>query len=331
MKKVDSAVIALRRMNPGVRYRTYPEHLTPETAEKIVKDYDIVLDCTDRPSSRYLISDICVLLGKPLVSASALRMDGQLMVLNYPPGKGPCYRCIFPKPPPAEQVLACGDGGILGPVVGVMGVLQAVETIKLIVAGSREEDMDPRKTVPPPSMLIFSANSGISPFRSVKLRGKRQSCFACGEIPGLTRDSLKSGSLDYVAFCGSAGPVDLVKPEEQITVDDLDKEIKEGKEHLLLDVRDEVQYGICHLDGSINVPFTKLQYMKDLSQQTLLADIAQKNTPIYVVCRMGNDSQVVTKKLKELGLEAGGKRPIADVRGGFRAWKDRIDHSWPDY
>ena len=102
-----------------------------------VRNYDLVLDCTDNPATRYLISDTCVLLGKPLVSASALRIDGQLMVLNNPPlpagdpKGGPCYRCIFPKPPPPESVVSCGDGGILGPVVGVMGVLQALEAIRV--------------------------------------------------------------------------------------------------------------------------------------------------------------------------------------------------------
>src|SRR5690554_1442989 len=118
---------------------------------------------------------------------------------------GPCYRCIFPKPPPADQVVSCGDGGILGPVVGVMGVLQALEAIKLLTAGLKtDDDHDAEfrnsKVLPLPSLLLFSANSP-SPFRTVRLRSRRQDCFACSTKAGLSAESLTSGSLDYVAFC----------------------------------------------------------------------------------------------------------------------------------
>jgi len=129
------------RLNPNVHYVAYPNHLTPANAIATMENYDLVLDCTDHPASRYLISDAAVLCGKLLISGSALRTEGQLMVLNNPPSTshqeagGPCYRCIFPKPPPIESVVSCGDGGILGPVVGVIGVLMALEAIKLIASG----------------------------------------------------------------------------------------------------------------------------------------------------------------------------------------------------
>ena len=239
MWKVDSAIQNLRRLNPNVEYRAYREHLTPENSKGIVEKYDIVLDCTDRPSSRYLISDICVLLQKPLVSASALKTDGQLMALNYPAKPqgsetgGPCYRCIFPKPPPADQVVNCGDGGIIGPVVGAMGVLQALETIKLAAKGLNDVDSSDVK----PTLLLFSSN-GPSTFRSVRLRPKRSDCFACSSKAGLTLKSLSCGSMDYVAFCGSAAPVKLVSPEEQISATELAKCRSEGRSHILLDVRD---------------------------------------------------------------------------------------------
>ena len=207
--------LMFNRLNPHVNYVTHGDHLSPQNAEQIVGQYDLVLDCTDTPSSRYLISDICVLLQKPLVSASALRTDGQLIVLNSPPlaagdsAGGPCYRCVFPKPPPAESVVSCGDGGILGPVVGVMGVLQAVEAIKLIVAGKlthglEKNDVDGESS--PASMLLFSSNNS-QPFRCVRLRSRRLACFACSKDSGLTLEGLRSGSLDYVLFCGLASPV----------------------------------------------------------------------------------------------------------------------------
>ncbi|KAL5345604.1 hypothetical protein ACLOAV_009358 [Pseudogymnoascus australis] len=341
--KVDSAIHSLKGLNPNVEYRAYREHLSPENAADIVSHYDIVLDCTDHPKSRYLISDICVLLQKPLVSASALRTDGQLMILNYPAAPqgstsgGPCYRCIFPKPPPANQVVSCGDGGILGPVVGVMGVLQAVEAIKLITAGlkvshtSDDAELQESKVLPSPSLLLFSANSP-SPFRTVRLRQRRPDCFACSAQAGLTPESLTSGSLDYVAFCGSAAPVNILSDEEQISAGQY-SELRNGgskKEHVLLDVREKVQFDICHVGGSINVPFSKLQGNLDTTYPWL-PETSPADAPIYVLCRLGNDSQVITKKLKESGLGDNGKRPILDIKGGLRAWKKDVDSSWPEY
>lgn len=329
--KVDSAIQNLKLLNSNVEYRAHREHLSPENSANIVSQYDIVLDCTDHPKSRYLASDICVLLQKPLVSASALRTDGQLMVLNYPAkpqgasSGGPCYRCIFPKPPPADQVLSCGDGGILGPVVGVMGVLQALEAIKMIVAGLADADVgEASQTAPTPFLLMFSAGSA-SPFRTVRLRPKRPDCFACSASAGLTMDSLTSGSLDYVAFCGSALPVQLLSPEEQISAKTYVQ--KRITDHVLLDVREKVQYDICNIDGSINIPFSTLRRRKEIS----LPEAVPDDAPIYVVCRMGNDSQVITRKLKESGLDRNGERAIVNIKGGLQAWRREVDGSWPEY
>ncbi|EHK50419.1 hypothetical protein TRIATDRAFT_297199, partial [Trichoderma atroviride IMI 206040] len=164
MMKVDSAVAYLKGLNPTIIYNAHATHLTPLNAEEIVSQYDLVLDCTDHPTSRYLISDICVLLSKPLVSASAFQTSGQLIVLNNPPGKGPCYRCVFPKPPPPESVVGCGEGGIIGPVVGTMGVLQALEAIKLIVRGDHlnkggiNGEVEDVKQV---GLLLFSAMGDV--------------------------------------------------------------------------------------------------------------------------------------------------------------------------
>lgn len=269
------------------------------------------------------------------------------MNLNYPPRPpgdttgGPCYRCVFPKPPPADQIVSCGDGGIVGPVVGAMGVLQALEAIKLIVAGVSIEDttrseFDLSDGPPPPSMTIFCSNSP-NPFRYVRLRSRRPDCFACSARTQLTVESLTSGSLDYVAFCGEVAPVKLLSSEERVSAREYALLKEAGKkEHVLVDVREKVQFDICSIPGSINVPFSKFQggpvarFGGEASPDWLPPSLPD-GAPIYVVCRLGNDSQVVTKKLKEAGLDMDGKRYIGDILGGFKTWREQVDSSWPDY
>lgn len=330
--------------------------LTPESALSTVQPYDLVLDCTDTPASRYLISDTCVLLGKPLVSASALRTDGQLMVLNNPPlpsgntSGGPCYRCVFPKPPPPESVVSCGDGGILGPVVGTMGVLQALEAIKLLTkAPSQTPHESP--TPEPPTLLIFSAYANPM-FRSIRLRTRKPKCAACSAHATVTREALTSGSLDYVQFCGTINPVDALSPNERISADNyakirLDVNPFTGLEpskdsHILLDVREKVQFDLCHLEGSVNVPFSTISSTpthagtgaatEPRAEAGWVSELRKHaDKPIFVVCRLGNDSQVTVKKMKELGLDNGGQRWIGDIRGGLRAWRSNVERDFPEY
>lgn len=388
-----------------------------------------MLDCTDHPTSRYLISDICVLLLKPLVSASALRTDGQLIVLNTPPtpqGTGPvvvhgadsplplplpppCYRCVFPRPPPPDAVVSCGEGGVLGPVVGVMGVLQALEAVKIIAAGlhlplsagagaaagaaapsGAEGSGDDgggsnaggiaASPPPPPTLLLFSgATVGAPAFRSVKMRSRRKDCFACGfgesrageGAARLTLDMLRSGSLDYVAFCGGASaPVQLLRDGERISAREYSScrrlslrqsagPHQQPPPHLLLDVREKELFDIASIDGAINVPYSRIQSTarrkqggagasvgsaaamctgkeeeeKGKGEEEALPDWMPQDlagdTPIYVVCRVGNDSQVVAKQLLDAGLDRKGRRWIGDIRGGMRAWRDEVDRTLP--
>ncbi|KAI4860339.1 ThiF family protein [Hypoxylon rubiginosum] len=339
MMKVDSLVEYCQGLNPNVTYVPHREHLTPQNAEGIVSKYDLVLDCTDHPTSRYLISDICVLLQKPLVSASALRTDGQLIVLNNPAAAqgaangGPCYRCVFPKPPPADSVVSCGEGGVLGPVVGVMGVLQALEAIKLIAGGiGKAAGSDPKEPVAP-SLLLFSATS-TTPFRSLRMRSRRPNCFACSAGSTLTLKELGSGSLDYVQFCGVTTPVNVLKPEERISATEY-KDILAGKSHkgLLFDVREKEHFDIASIPGAVNVPFSILQRHGRPTVGYLtpehLSDTIPAEAPIYVVCRVGNDSQIVTRRLKEMGLDGNGERDIRDIKGGMLAWKHEVDRTLP--
>ncbi|KAJ5179244.1 hypothetical protein N7492_002454 [Penicillium capsulatum] len=355
--KVDSAIESLRELNPHPEYIAHRTHLVPGEAATIFEQYDIILDCTDNPATRYLISDTAVLLGKPLVSASALRTEGQLMVLNNPPREpgnpegGPCYRCVFPKPPPADSVVSCADGGILGPVVGTMGVMQALEAIKVITTSSNV-DRDP------PSLLIFSAYS-TPQFRSIKLRSRRPNCVVCSANATVTLDTIASGSTDYVFFCGSTNSPSLLRPDERVSPREYHENhglpmsnagsgvYAEEKPHTIIDVRDKTQFGICSLDNSVNIPISSIlasvptagvqnSQGHDADEQLpswLPPDIAsaERNDPIYVVCRLGNDSQLAVQKLKDLGIDHNGERFIGDIRGGFHAWREQVDPEWPQY
>ncbi|KAI9663563.1 MAG: Urmylation protein [Alyxoria varia] len=348
--KVHSAVDNLRELNPLVQYKAYDEHLTPNNARDIVVSYDVVLDCTDRPSSRYLISDTCVLLQKPLVSASALRTDGQLMTLNHPParqgdaGGGPCYRCYFPKPPPPESVVGCGEGGILGPVVGVMGVLQALETIKVITQSmdlrSDRVHSKPSHDMNEYSLLIFSAYSNPQ-FRSVRRKGRRKDCAGCSAKATVNLQSFSSGLLDYEMFCGATLPAeDLLPPESRIDARGLDTLRRDGaKDIRIIDVREKPHFDLASLPGSINVPYSDIaswQSPSDLGEyakETLqFSDVSK----VCFICQRGNDSQLALQKFRNLGLASleSDVQPgpfLADVRGGFRAWIQDVDPDWPDY
>ncbi|KAK2612748.1 hypothetical protein QQS21_001199 [Conoideocrella luteorostrata] len=330
MSKVESAVAFLRELNATITYKHHTTHLTPQNAQEIVSQYDLVLDCTDHPTSRYLISDVCVLLRKPLVSASAFQTSGQLIVLNTPPGKGPCYRCVFPKPPPPESVVGCGEGGIVGPVVGVMGVLQALEAIKLISTGVLDLPAEAEVEAAQQTMLLFSGMTNGPPFRSVRMRGKRPNCFACSQKGLLTLEYLSS-SMDYAQFCGVARPVQLLRPDDRITADAYSRLVEDGSKHLLVDVREKEHFSLANIPGSVNVPISRFMCLRegdDALPDGIPVDLPP-DMPVYLVCRVGNDSQIATAKLKSLGLDRNGERFIGDILGGLKAWKDTVDSSLP--
>ncbi|DAA77191.1 TPA_exp: Adenylyltransferase and sulfurtransferase UBA4 [Trichophyton benhamiae CBS 112371] len=344
--KVDSAIEYLQELNPHPTYIPYRTQLSPQNAPDIFALFDVILDCTDNPATRYLISDTAVVLGKPVVSASALRTEGQLMILNYPPrlpgdkSGGPCYRCVFPTPPPADSVTSCADGGIIGPVVGVMGVMQALETIRVIT--SMSENTTPSTGAIVPSLHLFSAYS-TPPFRTIRLRPRRQNCAVCGTEPSISIKSLKNGSMDYVQFCGSLNTVSSLMPNERLSARDykiwLDSHSNNDK-GILLDVRERIQYDICALPGSVCVPISEVLRSSRSSEATngelpawVPSSIINTDTatPIHVVCRQGNDSQTAVKILKQLGLGQGGKRFIGDIQGGLDSWRRDVDPQFPDY
>lgn len=271
---------------------------------------------------------------KPLVSASALKTEGQLIVLNNPPlapgnpSGGPCYRCVFPKPPPADSVLSCGEGGILGPVVGLMGVLQALEAIKLLTA-------KPPTTTPTepakPTLLMFSAYSH-PPFRSVRLRTRRADCAACSSQASITSQSLTSGSLDYIAFCGVSPPINILPPQARVSAADFARLPRDGS-NTLIDVRDETQYAMCALRGSVNIPWTGSaeSWAEAAAACDAITGSGGAGKACYVVCRLGNDSQLAAKALMERADLAATLLGVKHIEGGFRAWREQVDSGWPDY
>ncbi|KAI5857774.1 hypothetical protein BZA05DRAFT_384762 [Tricharina praecox] len=310
LPKVVSAARALHDVNPAVNVIPLNEALAAENALDIVtkEKWDVVLDCTDHPALRYLVSDACVLAGIPLVSASALRMDGQIMVFNDPPGVGPCYRCVWPRPPPAESVVSCGEGGILGPVVGVMGVMQALEAVRLVVRRGSAGEHGNR-------MCFFSA-AAETQWRSLKMRGKRRGCVACGETPAVTRDGITAGGMqEYIAFCGrkAAASATLLRPEQRLSVQQARTEV-DSMDAVIVDVRDPTQFGICALPRSINVPFDQFASSGGIPAEMERLMAAQKK--LVVVCRLGNDSQTVTKRVLDTGFTG----EAYDVIGGIRQW-----------
>ncbi|KIL92905.1 hypothetical protein FAVG1_04086 [Fusarium avenaceum] len=324
MSKVQSAITYLKDLNPTITYHAHNTHLTPQNAQDIVSGYDLVLDCTDHPTSRYLISDICVLLAKPLVSASAFQTSGQLIVLNNPPGKGPCYRCVFPTPPPPDSVVGCGEGGIIGPIVGTMGVLQALEAIKLITRG----DLEIHGEAKTPMLLLFTGTAD-TPFRSVRMRGRRKTCLACGDENGLTLEELRT-SMDYVQFCGVRQPVQLLKPNERVTAKEYETLSKlEDKKTLLVDVREREHFDLCNISGSVNIPISRFMSARGEATPEGWPNDLSPSTPIYFVCRVGNDSQIAAQKVKDLGLGNDGERFIGDISGGIKSWKDTVDPTVP--
>lgn len=325
------------RLNPLVRYIRHRSHLSPSTTASTFEQYDIILDCTDHPTSRYLISDGCVLTGKPLVSASAFKTEGQVVVLNNPPRAagdnlgGPCYRCIFPKPPFHETVVSCSEGGILGPVVGVMGVLQALETIKLLtsdlILASAENVSQPDGPQPNPrqsSLLMFSAYK-TQQFHVMHLPSRRPNCAGCSSKTIVDRETLQNGTMDYVKFCGVASPSQPLGKELCISVTDFSC-LPHDEPRVVIDVRDHTQYNICSLQDSINMPWTgDAETWADLFDSKL-ADCIEK--PCYVICRLGNDSQRAVLALYAFGVTRGS---IKNVDGGFKAWREQVDPTWPNY
>ena len=296
--KIEAAASHLRNLNPEIQVDQFETRLTSENALDILKDYDIVVDGTDNFPTRYLVNDACVLLGKPNVYGSIFRFEGQITVFGYP--GGPCYRCLYPEPPPPGLVPSCAEGGVLGVLPGIVGTIQAAETLKLIIGVG--EALIGR-------LLLFDALSMT--FRALKLR-KNPQCPVCGEHPVVTK------LIDYAEFCGIRGeeaPVsNLTVPE--IAPRDLKSRLDRGDDLFILDVREPHEYQICNLQGTL-IP------LGELSRRVNELDSSRE---IVAHCRSGKRSAEAVEFLRKAGF-----RKIWNLKGGILAWSDEVDPSVPKY
>jgi len=297
--KLDSARDTLLEINPNVEVETFPTRLSSDNALDIFSEYDIVADGTDNFPTRYLVNDACVLLGKPNVYASIFRFEGQASIFHAE--HGPCYRCLYPEPPPPGLVPSCAEGGVLGVLPGIMGCIQAMETIKLILG--RGEPLIGR-------LLLFDA-LGMK-FRELKLR-KNPDCPICGTHRTITK------LIDYEQFCGIRGeehtPVQTGIPE--ITPAEVKKKMDEHQPFVLIDVREPHEYQICRIPGSKLIPLGEVpKRMNELNS----AD------EIVVHCKSGMRSAKAVDLLMKSGF-----LKIHNLKGGILAWSDQVDPSVPKY
>lgn len=300
-KKIDSAFETLSDINPHVKLIRHEVALTSENALDILKDYDIVVDGTDNFPTRYLVNDACVLLGKPNVYGSIFRFEGQVTVLCAP--DGPCYRCLYPEPPPPGLVPSCAEGGVLGILPGTVGLLQATETVKLILGIGK----------PLIGRLMTYNALGMS-FRFFKIR--RDPAWAIG-APHPTIKKL----IDYQEFCGmphaSETPAPAPSPVPEITVKDLKSKLDRKDDFVLLDVRELHEHQICNLSEAKLIPLGALpQRLGELNP----------GSEVVVYCRSGVRSAKACGILKEAGFGN-----VWNVKGGILAWSDEVDPTVPKY
>jgi molybdopterin/thiamine biosynthesis adenylyltransferase/rhodanese-related sulfurtransferase len=301
--KLESARARLADLNPRVQVDTYNEPLTSHNALDILAPYDVVVDATDNFPTRYLINDACVLLGKPDIYGSIFRFEGQVSVFDA--RRGPCYRCLFPVPPPPGLVPSCAESGVLGVLPGVIGVIQATETIKVLLGIG--ETLVGR-------LLLYDALA--MSFDFIKLR-KNPQCPICGEHP------TQSGLIDYEQFCGMPGyDYSTFRGNEQaavpsITVWEVKSKLEAGEDFILLDVREPHEWAISDLPGAKHIP----------SRQVLdrLAEL-DRDQEIVVYCRTGIRSAEVVRQLQSRGFQR-----LKNMSGGINAWAKEIDPTLPAY
>lgn len=297
-KKLDSAAETMLDINPNVNVIRHEVGLTSENALDIIKDYDIVADGTDNFPTRYLVNDACVLLGKPNVYGSIFRFEGQASIFGAP--GGPCYRCLYPEPPPPGLVPSCAEGGVLGILPGVVGLIQATEVAKLILG--QGEPLVGR-------LLLYDA-LGMR-FRELKLR-KNPDCPVCGTHRTITK------LIDYQEFCGvPKAPPPAPPAASEIEPQEVKARIDRGDKFILIDVREPHEYQIC------NIPFAQL-----IPLGTVAARLGEfsKDADIVLHCKSG----VRSGKAQAIFKEAGFKH-VLNMKGGILAWSDKVDPSVPKY
>ena len=296
--KIDSAKRSIARINPHVQVDTWQEKFTAENAMSIARNYDIIIDGTDNFPTRYLVNDVCVLLGKPTVYGSIFRFEGQASVFSAK--KGPCYRCLYPEPPPEGLVPNCAEGGVIGVLPGMIGTIQANEAIKIILGTGR----------PLYNRLLVLDALDMS-FREMSIR-KNPACQICGTSPSITE------LIDYQHFCGiptRTEPEEIVSPQE-ISVHELAQLLK-NKNIQLIDVRSIEEHNICAILGSRLIPLAELPFR--------LHEI-DRNQDVIIYCKSGIRGAKATGLLIDEGFTH-----VKNLTGGIKAWAQEVDETMPVY
>eukprot|EP01023_Acetabularia_acetabulum_P015817 TRINITY_DN17746_c1_g2_i3.p1 TRINITY_DN17746_c1_g2~~TRINITY_DN17746_c1_g2_i3.p1 ORF type:complete len:457 (-),score=53.90 TRINITY_DN17746_c1_g2_i3:862-2151(-) len=330
MHKALSLKHSCQQLNSTIQVNVYKEGLNASNALQIACEYDIIVDASDNAPTRYLVSDVCVVSGKPLVSGAAIGLYGQLTIYNYT-SDSPCYRCLHPESPAAENCQRCNDAGVLGVVPGIIGSLQALETIKIICGLG---DVMDRK------LLIFDALT--LQFRQVKLRDRNLKCVTCGDNPKITAQNLTS--YDYCQFTGQQMndnddlQLKILPESSRIDAASLNQQLQGVKNsnnlnqanQIILDVRPKGQFQIGHIKGSINFPIGLFQ-RKICEVQQLIQDKNEDKKDeleVVIVCKRGNDSQLAVQQLEKCNIKG---IILKDLKGGLDAWAIQVDSTMPRY
>ena len=290
--KVEVAAERIRAMNPDVRVELHPVQITSDNALELMGDYDVVIDGTDNFPTRYLTNDACVMLGKPNVHGSIFRFEGQATVFDA--RYGPCYRCLFPEPPPPGAVPSCAEGGVLGVLPGLVAIIQATETVK-ILAGIGD----------PLYGRLIQYDALRMEFNEFRVR-KDPECPMCGEHPTVTE------LIDYAGFCGVPSALEE-EPLDEVSAAELSRRLDAGEDLLLLDVREPDEFEKARIEGSVLVPLDRVEEELDRLAEW-------KARPVVVHCKTGGRSAKVVRLLTEFGFEQ-----VENLAGGSEAWSLTVD------
>lgn len=297
--KAETAKERVLALNPQIDVEVYKERISRENALSIMKDYDVIIDGTDNFPTRYLTNDACVFLKKPNIYGSIFRFEGQATV--FKPYEGPCYRCLYPEPPPPGMVPSCAEGGVLGILPGTIAMIQATEAIKIILG---------KGTTLVGRLILYNAME--MKFREVKLK-RDKNCPVCGDNPTIKE------LIDYEEFCGiGRGDEEVVSDARyDMTVQELKERLSNGRTVTLIDVREPHEWQICHIEGAKLIP------LGEVAQRVHELDTSDE---IILHCKMGGRSMKALRFLHDLGF-----RKLKNVKGGIDAWAKEIDPSMPRY
>ena len=293
--KTESAKNSINNLNPNVKVETYDVKLNSKNAMEIIKNYDIVIDASDNFPTRYLVNDACVLLKKPNVYGSIFRFEGHASVFNF--DYGPCYRCLFPNPPPKEDVPSCAEGGVLGILPGIIGTIQATEALKIIL---RKVDVLSGR------FLVYDALAMT--FKELKL-GKNKNCPICGENPRVRE------LIDYEQFCNMKEEEEKSLEEDEISVHQLKKMSESNEDFILVDVREEHEWDICKIEGARLIPLSRI-----INGDIDILENINTDKQIVLHCHTGARSAEALNILRNKGF-----KNLKNLVGGIDAWANEID------